>query len=45
MREIPVSTFDRLDARVEQDYVGEVRIAADKLYGVNSLRGFDNLSV
>lgn len=41
MREIPVSTFDR----VEQDYVGEVRIAAGKLYGVNSVRGFDNLSV
>ncbi|MGC7841105.1 aspartate ammonia-lyase [Pseudomonas wayambapalatensis] len=40
-----MSTFDRLDARVEQDYVGEVRIGADKLYGVNSLRGFDNLSV
>ncbi|CAI3800328.1 Aspartate ammonia-lyase [Pseudomonas sp. MM221] len=36
-----MSTFER----VEQDYVGEVRIPAGKLYGVNSVRGFDNLSV
>ncbi|WP_328804832.1 aspartate ammonia-lyase [Pseudomonas sp. S60] len=31
--------------RVEQDYVGAVQIPADKLYGVNSVRGFDNLRV
>ncbi|MCO8170298.1 aspartate ammonia-lyase [Pseudomonas sp. 21LCFQ02] len=40
-----MSTFDRLDVRVEQDYVGTVQIPADKLYGVNSVRGFDNLSI
>ncbi|MFJ4064642.1 aspartate ammonia-lyase [Pseudomonas sp. NPDC089996] len=36
-----MSTFER----VEQDYVGEVRIPAGKLYGVNSVRGFENLSI
>jgi len=45
MRKIPVSTFDSADSRIEQDYVGEVRIPAGKLYGVNSVRGFDNLGV
>ncbi|MEE1923909.1 aspartate ammonia-lyase [Pseudomonas sp. 148P] len=40
-----MSTFDRADTRVEQDYVGEVHIPAGKLYGVNTVRGFDNLSV
>lgn len=40
-----MSTFDRVDVRVEQDYVGEVQIPVAKLYGVNSLRGFDNLTV
>ena len=45
MRKIPVSTFDRADVRIEQDYVGQVSIPAAKLYGVNTIRGFDNLSV
>ena len=45
MRKIPVSTFERAGERIEQDYVGEVRIPAGKLYGVNTVRGFDNLSV
>ncbi|MCO7515972.1 aspartate ammonia-lyase [Pseudomonas guariconensis] len=40
-----MSTFDRVDVRVEQDYVGDVQIPASKLYGVNSVRGFDNLTV
>ncbi|MBK5009835.1 aspartate ammonia-lyase [Pseudomonas sp. S60] len=40
-----MSTFDHVDVRVEQDYVGAVQIPADKLYGVNSVRGFDNLRV
>jgi aspartate ammonia-lyase len=40
-----VSTFDAAAARLETDYVGEVHIPAGKLYGVNSVRGFDNLSV
>ncbi|WP_336331417.1 aspartate ammonia-lyase [Pseudomonas putida] len=40
-----MSTFDRVDARVEQDYVGEVQIPIAKLYGVNSVRGFDNLTI
>lgn len=32
-------------SRVEKDYVGEVRIPCDRLYGVNSVRGLDNLAV
>ena len=40
-----MSTFDRADVRVEQDYVGQVSIPTGKLYGVNTVRGFDNLSV
>ena len=40
-----MSIFDRADMRLEQDYVGEVQIPADKLYGVNSVRGFENLTV
>lgn len=40
-----MSTFDRVDSRLEQDYVGQVQIPAGKLYGVNSVRGFENLSV
>jgi aspartate ammonia-lyase len=40
-----VSTFDAVNARQERDYVGEVQIPTDKLYGVNSVRGFENLSV
>ncbi|MCY1523728.1 Aspartate ammonia-lyase [compost metagenome] len=40
-----MSNFDRVDVRLERDYVGEVQIPASKLYGVNSVRGFDNLSV
>lgn len=31
--------------RVEQDYVGEVTIAGDRLYGVNTVRGVENLTV
>lgn len=31
--------------RIEKDYVGEVAIPGDKLYGVNSVRGMENLSV
>ncbi|MEX3776823.1 aspartate ammonia-lyase [Pseudomonas sp. MYb118] len=38
-----MSTFDHV--RHEQDYVGAVQIPVDKLYGVNSVRGFENLSV
>lgn len=33
------------DVRIERDYVGEVSIPAQKLYGVNSVRGFENLTV
>ncbi|QXI31224.1 aspartate ammonia-lyase [Pseudomonas vanderleydeniana] len=40
-----MSTFDHRNARVEQDYVGEVSIPGDKLYGVNSARGLENLTV
>ncbi|WP_028694777.1 aspartate ammonia-lyase [Pseudomonas cremoricolorata] len=40
-----MNTFDRVDVRVEQDYVGQVQIPLAKLYGVNSVRGFDNLTV
>jgi len=31
--------------RTERDYVGEVKIPPDKLYGINSVRGRDNLLV
>ena len=31
--------------RTESDYVGEVRIPANKLYGVNTVRGVENLTV
>lgn len=31
--------------RTEQDYVGKVTIPADKLYGVNTVRGIENLTV
>jgi aspartate ammonia-lyase len=31
--------------RIERDYVGEVSIPGDKLYGVNTLRGVENLTV
>ena len=40
-----MSTFEQTQTRIERDYVGEVSIPADKLYGVNSVRGFENLSV
>ncbi|WP_017905959.1 aspartate ammonia-lyase [Pseudomonas asplenii] len=40
-----MSTFDHRNARLEQDYVGEVSIPGDKLYGVNSVRGLQNLTV
>jgi aspartate ammonia-lyase len=40
-----VSNFDRVGVRLERDYVGEVEIPVSKLYGVNSVRGFDNLSI
>ncbi|WP_437881666.1 aspartate ammonia-lyase [Pseudomonas sp. LRF_L74] len=40
-----MNTFERKETRQEHDYVGDVLIPADKLYGVNSVRGFDNLSV
>ena len=33
------------EQRVERDYVGEVAIPGDKLYGVNTVRGVDNLTV
>jgi aspartate ammonia-lyase len=33
------------EVRIERDYVGEVAIPADKLYGVNTVRGVDNLTV
>lgn len=45
MKEIPLNNFEQKEARHEQDYVGEVTIPAGKLYGVNSVRGFENLSV
>jgi aspartate ammonia-lyase len=32
-------------SRIESDYFGEVRIPGDKLYGVHSLRGMENLTV
>src|SRR5476651_1408661 len=33
------------ESRTESDYVGEVTIPGDKLYGVNTVRGVENLSV
>ncbi|MFM0359345.1 aspartate ammonia-lyase [Paraburkholderia sediminicola] len=33
------------EQRVECDYVGEVTIPADQLYGVNTVRGVENLTV
>ncbi len=33
------------EQRVERDYVGEVTIPGNKLYGVNTVRGVDNLTV
>ncbi|SDI44774.1 aspartate ammonia-lyase [Paraburkholderia steynii] len=33
------------EVRIERDYVGEVTIPGDKLYGVNTVRGVDNLTV
>lgn len=33
------------ETRTERDYVGEVTIPGDKLYGVNTVRGVDNLTV
>lgn len=35
----------RNESRTERDYVGEVSIPRDKLYGVNTVRGVENLSV
>lgn len=40
-----MNTLEQKEARQEQDYVGDVTIPAGKLYGVNTVRGFDNLSV
>ncbi|MFJ4143240.1 aspartate ammonia-lyase [Pseudomonas sp. NPDC089734] len=40
-----MNTFEHNDARQERDYVGNVQIPGDKLYGVNSVRGFENLGV
>ncbi|MFI7837012.1 aspartate ammonia-lyase [Pseudomonas asiatica] len=45
MEKLQLSTFENNTARTEQDYVGEVQIPAGKLYGVNTVRGFENLSV
>ena len=33
------------EARIERDYVGEVTIPGDALYGVNTVRGVENLTV
>ncbi|MGU7770409.1 aspartate ammonia-lyase [Burkholderia sp. MR1-5-21] len=33
------------EQRIERDYVGEVSIPGDKLYGVNTVRGVENLTV
>lgn len=33
------------EMRMERDYVGEVAIPGNKLYGVNTVRGVDNLTV
>lgn len=39
-----MSSNNRL-SRIETDYVGDVNIPIGKLYGVNSVRGHDNLTV
>ncbi|KWF59709.1 aspartate ammonia-lyase [Burkholderia pseudomultivorans] len=33
------------EVRIERDYVGEVAIPGDKLYGVNTMRGVENLTI
>ncbi|MGH8385553.1 MAG: aspartate ammonia-lyase [Pseudomonas sp.] len=40
-----MTTFNPAETRIEADYVGEVQIPGDKLFGVNSVRGFQNLSI
>ncbi|WP_321852398.1 aspartate ammonia-lyase [Burkholderia diffusa] len=40
-----MNTQLKSEMRTERDYVGEVEIPTDKLYGVNSVRGADNLTV
>lgn len=40
-----MSSSATASTRTERDYWGEVGIPADKLYGVNSARGVENLSV
>ncbi|MPV55215.1 aspartate ammonia-lyase [Burkholderia sp. HI2761] len=40
-----MNSLAKAETRTERDYVGEVTIPADKLYGVNSVRGVDNLTV
>jgi aspartate ammonia-lyase len=40
-----MNTNTESDVRIESDYVGEVAIPSDKLYGVNTVRGVDNLTV
>src|SRR5215471_2814417 len=45
MRGVHMNNATHVETRTESDYVGEVRIPMDKLYGVNSVRGFENLTV
>jgi len=40
-----VNNIQNTDFRTENDYVGEVKIPCNKLYGVNSHRGDENLTV
>lgn len=40
-----MNTFDQAQGRQERDYVGTVFVPEGKLYGVNSVRGFENLTV
>ncbi|MEH6415493.1 aspartate ammonia-lyase [Pseudomonas sp. CGJS7] len=40
-----MSSFDKAGVRQESDYVGEVSIPSDMLFGVNSVRGQENLTV
>ncbi|MDV7453957.1 aspartate ammonia-lyase [Acinetobacter baumannii] len=40
-----MNSTENAQVRYEQDYVGQVTIPLDKLYGVNSVRGFENLKV
>ena len=40
-----IKSTSKGSSRVETDYVGDVVIPTDKLYGVNSVRGRDNLTV